>query len=342
MKSVTIDIVNIGLLIISLIAAIVLPFELFLFSYAFLGPLHYLTEINWLDDKTYFIKPKLIIKRLFIVFAIVVAIFPMMKYLEDVAVFERLMEWLGPNINAILLLSGFLFSMALIVIRKLNYLVLALVLSIVLSLIFALVIPKIVVVVGVFLPTIIHVYVFTLLFMLYGVLKSKSIPGIICVLLIALVPFLILLLDLDATRYLVSDYTKASFTDSGFIPLNYSLANLIGADMEKFALLSETGVKIQIFIAFAYTYHYLNWFSKTSIIGWKKSLTNKRTKYIVGIWVASVALYLYDYTTGIIALFFLSLLHVVLEFPLNVVTIKEISLAVFRNKFWNRVLSRKA
>ncbi|BAO76508.1 hypothetical protein WPG_2278 [Winogradskyella sp. PG-2] len=44
----------------------------------------------------------------------------------------------------------------------------------------------------------------------------------------------------------------------------------------------------------------------------------------------SVGLYLYDYTTGIIALFFLSLLHVVLEFPLNITTVKELVRAVLR------------
>ena len=50
-----IDIINIFLIIISLIVAIKLPFELFLFSYAILGPLHYLTEIHWLHDKKYFV-----------------------------------------------------------------------------------------------------------------------------------------------------------------------------------------------------------------------------------------------------------------------------------------------
>ena len=41
-----IDLLNIGLIALSLIIAIMLPFRLFSFSYAILGPLHYLTEIN--------------------------------------------------------------------------------------------------------------------------------------------------------------------------------------------------------------------------------------------------------------------------------------------------------
>src|ERR1043165_9571235 len=41
-------------MIFSCVAAFVLPFELFLFSYAVLGPLHYLTEISWLHKRQYF------------------------------------------------------------------------------------------------------------------------------------------------------------------------------------------------------------------------------------------------------------------------------------------------
>src|SRR6266852_5888202 len=45
---------NIGLMLVAALAAFVRPFELFLFAYAFLGPLHYLTEISWLHDRRYF------------------------------------------------------------------------------------------------------------------------------------------------------------------------------------------------------------------------------------------------------------------------------------------------
>src|ERR1700733_27373 len=58
MNAKTIDLANIVLMIISCVAAFLMPFELFLFSYAVLGPLHYLTEINWLKGKNYFVKEK--------------------------------------------------------------------------------------------------------------------------------------------------------------------------------------------------------------------------------------------------------------------------------------------
>ena len=58
MKSATIHHLNTGLIIVSCIVAFFIPFELFLFSYGILGPLHYLTEIGWLHKKNYFTKGK--------------------------------------------------------------------------------------------------------------------------------------------------------------------------------------------------------------------------------------------------------------------------------------------
>ena len=45
----------------SAIGAFFLPFEVFLFAYAFLGPLHYLTEISWLHDRNIFLKGNMIL-----------------------------------------------------------------------------------------------------------------------------------------------------------------------------------------------------------------------------------------------------------------------------------------
>jgi hypothetical protein len=323
MKSKTIDYINIGLLIISFIAAIYLPFELFLFSYAFLGPLHYLTEINWLDDKKYFIKSKSQILRIFIALAAIIAIYPIIKYIDYN---NDILDFMSPK-KHIILLVGFMFSISLIFFTKTKQLILAIVFSVLFSVLCSYYVPKVVLALGVFLPTLIHVYVFTLLFMIYGQLKERSKPGVICITLLIIAPLIIAFLDIKPTAYLISDFTKNTYTGSGFLSLNTSIANILGdIDNGNFSLISSIGLKIQIFIAFAYTYHYLNWFSKTSIIGWKSSLTSKRMKYIIVLWLCAISLYLYDYVTGLIALFFLSLLHVVLEFPLNVTTIKDIGL----------------
>ena len=43
-----------GLIFASFVIALYLPFELFLFAYAILGPAHYLTEISWLQKRRFF------------------------------------------------------------------------------------------------------------------------------------------------------------------------------------------------------------------------------------------------------------------------------------------------
>src|SRR5438046_85231 len=53
-----IDILNLFLIWFTLALALAWPFQLFLFSYIVIGPLHYLTEINWLDKQKYFLPPK--------------------------------------------------------------------------------------------------------------------------------------------------------------------------------------------------------------------------------------------------------------------------------------------
>ncbi len=96
-------------------------------------------------------------------------------------------------------------------------------------------------------------------------------------------------------------------------PSNYLIRTPQGNNLSTIAL------KMQIFIAFAYTYHYLNWFSKTKVIAWHK-IKKSRLITALCIWAGSVALYFYDYKLGLAALFFLSVLHVFLEFPLNHLT----------------------
>lgn len=80
-------------------------------------------------------------------------------------------------------------------------------------------------------------------------------------------------------------------------------------------------------IAFAYTYHYLNWFSKTSIIRWHE-VSQRRAVAIVALWAASVGVYAYDYALGIGVLYILSMLHVLLEFPLDHQTLAAVGRAL--------------
>ena len=84
--------------------------------------------------------------------------------------------------------------------------------------------------------------------------------------------------------------------------------------------LSSAGIMLMRFIAFAYLYHYLNWFSKTEIIRWHK-VPKIRFVGVIALWIVACGLYIYDYAIGLSFLFFLSFTHVLLEFPLNITSI---------------------
>jgi len=321
-----IDILNIGLIIVSLIIAVILPFKLFLFSYAILGPLHYLTEINWLKEKNYFVQNNSKWIWTFAIFTILLSLYPIYRMI-DFGVENTFSEGIKYIFGKqkILVLSAFFFAIGLILFRKLSHILITLVVSFLMAVLLLFFLPKWLFVLGLFLPTIIHVYLFTLLFMLYGSKKSKSKFGYLGSGLLLLVPVIIVFMAIDPTTYIVTQETATVYDTSKLMQVNAVMTQLMGGLVDgQFYILSPMGIKVQIFIAFAYTYHYLNWFSKTSIIGWKKSLTTNRTIYISMIWIAAVAIYLYDFYTGLIALYFLSLLHVLFEFPLNVVTIKEL------------------
>jgi hypothetical protein len=130
-------------------------------------------------------------------------------------------------------------------------------------------------------------------------------------------------------NYEVSKYVQKSY--SVFSELNFQLINLFHLDKlseVKQIFSTNAGFVSMRFIAFAYTYHYLNWFSKTSVIKWH--LVPKKTLIItVLLWLFSISLYMFDYNLGLKALFFLSFLHVFLEFPLNIVSFSGIGKELF-------------
>jgi hypothetical protein len=183
---------------------------------------------------------------------------------------------------------------------------------------------------GVFLPTLIHVYVFTGLFMLYGALKSKSRLGIISVITLLVCPILLFVLFPDSHPMNATIYSQKAYVGEngkGFWTLHISTLKYFfdvrpeaGTNQGMFWIQqvfhTKTGILLMRFIAFAYTYHYLNWFSKTSIIQWHK-VPKSRFLLVVVFWFISIGLFLYDYSIGLTWLFFLSYLHVILEFPLN-------------------------
>jgi hypothetical protein len=114
----------------------------------------------------------------------------------------------------------------------------------------------------------------------------------------------------------VGQYVEQAYQP--FLGLNLALTDHLGfqrVPYERF-FSDDRSVAVMRFIAWAYTYHYLNWFSKTSIIGWHR-VPKVGIAIVVAIWLVSLGLYAADYALGFKWLFLLSLAHVLLEFPLN-------------------------
>lgn len=311
------DYINIGLLLFSCILAFVIPFELFLFAYGVLGPLHYLTEISWLHDKNYYSTDKRDVLLLVVVSLILTVVnlkvyIPLMKNVE----FGEPDTLHNLTIQAIFVAFASSIFFAFIKNKLLKWVgvfltILASALSLKFELFFS-----------VFLPTLIHVFIFTWLFMLYGSLKNRSVPGYLSVVIAAIIPFILFYFLTDKQIFPVSGYGKTSY--EGFEGLNKIILLHIGnptsnEELARMVYHSPIGIGVMRIIAFAYTYHYLNWFSKTKVIGWH-DIPKSRAIFIIIIWAISVGLYAVNYSLGFKWLFLLSFMHVMLEFPLNYIS----------------------
>ncbi len=346
LKDTRINAVNIGLMLFSCAAAFIMPFEVFLFAYAFMGPLHYLTEISWLHDRQYFAKGKydyliLVAIGLFIAleyFAYRYSFWPFNN--EENSAMAR--DW---SLGDKLLFLAFFGAIIMAFVKNIYMKIFALLLIFFIS--NGAFVPKteaseisnLEYIFSAFVPTLIHVYVFTGFFILYGALKSRSQSGLISFLVFIICPLLLFFLFRDKTFVPVTQYGMKAFGDpgspDGFFDLNQGIMgrffnaaeiakNTPGIDLTKddasiwTALIykSQTGILIMRFIAFAYMYHYLNWFSKTEIIRWHK-VPKIRFAAVIALWIVSLVVYAIDYAKGLQWLFFLSFCHVLLEFPLN-------------------------
>lgn len=305
-----------------------LPFELFLFSYVVLGPLHYLTELNWLRDKNYFVHERRWI-WVYILLCLLIAIPVLINFVTNSSfknngIFKNFSHVIHSSYSGIILIM-FLFAISLVYFKKRKHIIFSFLASIAAGILIMKFVPFSFILVGIFLPTIIHVYLFTILFIIFGALNTKSKAGMIGALLLLICPVIIFAWKIDPSEYTASSSAQSSYITSRFSNVSFYISLILqrlGSD--KFHFISDAGIRVQIFIAFCYTYHYLNWFSKTSVIAWNKLLSKRKLALIFFLWMCSIFLYWYDYKTGYILLFFLSILHVVLEFPLNITSIKGI------------------
>ena len=292
-KPFSIDHLNSLLIIISCGMAYILPFDLLVFSYAILGPAHYLTEISWLHDRKYFLKSYLDI--LLLAVASLVMFFFVGLY---------------PVLIGFLICFLFLSASP---IRPLNKWLLTAIYG--LPLLAFSITPGLIAIIAL-LPTLIHVYLFTASFMLLGALKNNNNASLWPFFLLIICGISFFLPGLKPFTY-VSNYT---------IGINYALANIYSTPINLLNLTETEDLlrRFAGFASFAYTYHYLNWFTKTKVIKWNQ-ISSARLYFIGLLYLFSVSIYFYSYILGLQLLFFLSFIHVILELPLNALCFMEMS-----------------
>ncbi len=332
-----IEITNFLLIWVTLFFAFQFPFQLFLLSYAILGPLHYLTEINWLEKKNYFLAhqndKKHYLKAVIIsllLLTITFAFFEIGKWEFTKSLHESILtsnvatplntytQW---SFSALFVV--FIFAVAFVATpHRMNRLLIIGICA--LSTLFLYKFTFFAVCFGIFLPTIIHVFLFTILFMWSGAKKSKSTWGYINVVSMIFVLIVIASKEIIALPSETAKSTLETFIATNFHQVNYALTRMLGdSGGSNWNLQLPIVWKVQTFIAFAYTYHYLNWFSKTSVIQWHKVDKRKMTITLT-LWISCCLMFYFNYRIGLAAIYVLSMLHIILEFPLNISSIKSL------------------
>ena len=276
-------------------AAALAPFHLFLFAYAVLGPLHYLTEISWLHDRSYFAKRDGSRRAWLVLVGLAIAAMTYGFVSSDL-----LHRPVSPAVEIGMFYIAFAgAAIALYVRHPVNAVAAVIAIGVGLALFST---NPMYGIAAYLLITIIHVFIFTGCFILYGATKSNSRSGVISAIVFVICAVIALVADIPS----VVPTSAMRDMYGSFAQLNVLLGRFLGR--------SETSV--MRFIAFAYTYHYLNWFSKTSVIGWHE-ISRRRAVAIVATWLGAIAIYAYSFRAGFAVFYVLSALHVMLEFPLN-------------------------
>ncbi len=288
------DSAHLALMLLALLLSYILPFELVLFSYAVLGPAHYLTEISWLHERSYFLP-----HRLFALALLIITIF--MVLLRG-----------NHGANSFLLVLTLSLCVSLAFSKDWQSRAIIACVGLCLALILASYGPA-AFVVAILVPSLVHVSLFTFVFILVGYLNSRSrfqmALAIVYVLSIALI------LIYPPLPNELREFAK--LTPRYFGGFSEALGDLIGTKDFPF------DARVAGLLSFVYTYHYLNWFIKVRLINWHKVPTG-RLATIALLSLAATGLYIFDYGLGLSLLFSLSLLHVVLEFPLNAVSLRQL------------------
>ena len=162
--------------------------------------------------------------------------------------------------------------------------------------------------------------IFTGIFILYGALKSNNKTGMLSFGIYILCILSFFAISFENVEYSIGETVWANYTETKIHLLNLTLVNILGPMLADQNALHNFGMTIARLVAFAYTYHYLNWFSKTTIIKWHQ-VSKPKLAITIAIWLISLGIYALNYKVGVVVLLFLSTLHVFFEFPLNYLSV---------------------
>jgi hypothetical protein len=285
------DLAHLVLMLAALGLAYAVPFELLLLSYVVLGPAHYATEISWLHDRSFFLPQRSVAAGL--------------AALAVLAAFIENASWFG-----IVMWGAFVICIAM---QSIVLLLAAIALTLAMA-----VGGGSIAVLGVLLPTLVHVSLFTLVFMTLGAWRSgERIQWLLVGVYLAAVGLILLAPPTAGT--LVPSFAKAAH--DYFANVAPALGRLFGLrDV-------QLDTRLTSLLAFIYTYHYLNWFIKAEVIRWT-AMTRGRLALVAAASGISTVLYFYDYALGFTVLLAFSLAHIVLEFPLNTLALRQLGTAI--------------
>ncbi len=293
--------INILLMMLCALSAYFIPFETFVWSFALLSPLHYFSEISWLHGKKYYLNHHWEAGLLALLALLLLAIrFDLVE---------------AHFLIASLLAFGFFMSFVFVITNswwKRMIGALGVLLFIVLTSHFR----WYFVVFAIFLTTIIHTALFTASFVFHGALKRKDLWAYIGLVVFISCNVLMFVMIPESGIQDLPVYYQNSY--GPFWIMNSELLRLFSLPFEGTLDLFQSpgGLMVMRFVAFNYLYHFLNWFSKTSLIGWHK-VAPWRLSMVIVCWLICLAVFAWDYLLGISVIYFFSVLHVFLEFPLN-------------------------
>ncbi|MGB4101651.1 MAG: hypothetical protein WBK91_07085 [Alphaproteobacteria bacterium] len=265
------------------------PYHLLMFSYAVLGPIHYFTQMTWLHDRSYFVAG---------------------RWFVPLFVLLTLGVLLSGNhaIAGLILMTAFLIAAGAVITEDWRWRAAIVIAGFLVILLVGH--GEAVLAIAMILPTIAHVFLFTAILLWNSAAQERNLGKFLAfaALILGAGSFFLPLNEMAAQDLTITKFFKPTVD---YLQLTFGLTD--GAQAKLFGLLG-----------FTFTYHYLYWLDKVALIK-IQHIPRHRLAGIGLFYLIALASYAYDYDVGFYLLAFPSVLHVLLEFPLNV-----------RSLFWLR------